>query len=81
MTDKKFNEYNKIFRNLISEDDLTESKTLLYHESILSRVYKKNDNIINNDILTMLIVYNKHIQNEQYESAEKIKQIILKNYE
>ena len=42
---------------------------------------KKIDGVIDNDILGMLIVFNKHIQNEQYESAEKIKQYIIKNYE
>ena len=42
MIDTKFNEYNKLFKSIITENDLSETYTLIDNESILSRIYKKN---------------------------------------
>ena len=80
MTNEKFQELNNLFNKLIEKNDLLESKSVIDGESILSRVYKKCNSEIEPNILGLLIVFNKHIVDEQYEAAEKFKQFILNFY-
>ena len=80
MTIENFNDVNKLFKSLVDNTDLENTKSLIDNESILSRVYKKVDNKIESDILGCLLIFNKHIVDEQYESAEKMKQYIMNNY-
>lgn len=80
MTNEKFQELNNLFNKLIEKNDLLESKSVIDGESILSRVNKKCNSEIEPNILGLLIVFNKHIVDEQYEAAEKFKQFILNFY-
>ena len=64
----------------MNENDLIETTSVIDSESILSRVYKKCDGRIDDGVLGMLIVFNKHIQDEQYESADKMKTYIINFY-
>ena len=47
--------------------------TVIDGESIISRVYKKCNGKIDSDVLTVIMLYNKHIVDEQYEGSRKIK--------
>jgi hypothetical protein len=80
MTEEKFQELNNLFNRLIDKNDLIETTSVIDSESILSRVYKKCDCRIDDGVLGMLIVFNKHIQDEQYESADKMKTYIINFY-
>ena len=77
MTETKFQELNNLFNELVNENDLYESISVIDVESILSRVYKKCNGRIDNNILGCLLILNKHIQDEQYESAGKMKRYII----
>jgi len=80
MTEEKFQELNNLFNRLIDKNDLIETTSVIDSESILSRVYKKCDGRIDDGVLGMLIVFNKHIQDEQYESADNMKTYIINFY-
>ena len=80
MTNDKFNEVNQLFNELICDSDLNETMSVVDGESILSRCYKKVDKKIEDNLLCCLILYNKHIIDEQYESAKIMKEYINKYY-
>jgi hypothetical protein len=54
--------------------------TVIDGESIISRVYKKCNGKIESDVLAIIMLYNKHIVDEQYEAADKLKSLILISY-
>jgi len=80
MTQQKFDEINNHFNSLIGENGLLDDMTVIDGESIISRVYKKCNGKIESDVLTVIMLYNKHIVDEQYEAADKLKSLILINY-
>ena len=77
MTEEKFKEYNNIFKSIIGDNDLLDEMTVIDGDSIISRIYKKINGKIDNEILAYLLLYNKHIEKEQYEVASNLKQDIL----
>jgi hypothetical protein len=80
MTEQKFDEINNHFNSLIGENGLLDDMTVIDGESIISRVYKKCNGKIDSDVLTVIMLYNKHIVDEQYEAADKLKTLILIGY-
>jgi CO dehydrogenase/acetyl-CoA synthase gamma subunit (corrinoid Fe-S protein) len=80
MTQEKFDEINDHFNSLIGENDLLDGMTVIDGESIISRVYKKCNGKIESDVLAVIMLYNKHIVDEQYEAADKLKTLILNSY-
>ena len=80
MTNDEFNGVNQLFNELICDLDLNETMSVVDGESILSRCYKKVDKKIEDGILGCLILYNKHIIDDQYESAQKMKEYIINFY-
>jgi hypothetical protein len=80
MTQQKFDEINNHFNSLIGENGLLDDMTVIDGESIISRVYKKCNGKIESDVLAIIMLYNKHIVDEQYEAADKLKSLILINY-
>jgi RecJ-like exonuclease len=77
MTEQKFDEINDHFNSLMGENDLLDAMTVIDGESIISRVYKKCNGKIDLDVLSVIMLYNKHIVDEQYEAADKLKSFIL----
>jgi len=77
---EEFNDINQLFNTLTTDLDLEETMTVVDAESILSRIYKKVDNEIDSGILGCLLLFNKHIRNEQYDSAQKMKEYIQEIY-
>jgi len=80
MTQQKFDEINNHFNSLIGENGLLDDMTVIDGESIISRVYKKCNGKIESDVLAVIMIYNKHIVDEQYEAADKLKTLILIGY-
>jgi hypothetical protein len=80
MTQQKFDEINNHFNSLIGENGLLDDMTVIDGESIISRVYKKCNGKIESDVLAIIMLYNKHIVDEQYEAADKLKSLILISY-
>ena len=80
MTKQKFDEINDHFNSLIGENDLLDGMTVIDGESIISRVYKKCNGKIDTNFLAVIMLYNKHIVDEQYEAADKLKSHILDFY-
>jgi hypothetical protein len=80
MTQEKFDEINNHFNSLIGENGLLDDMTVIDGESIISRVYKKCNGKIESDVLSVIMLYNKHIVDEQYEAADKLKTLILNSY-
>jgi hypothetical protein len=80
MTQEKFDEINNHFNSLIGENGLLDDMTVIDGESIISRVYKKCNGKIDSDVLAVIMLYNKHIVDEQYEAADKLKSHILNSY-
>ncbi len=80
MTQQKFDEINNHFNSLIGENGLLDDMTVIDGESIISRVYKKCNGKIDSDVLAVIMLYNKHIVDEQYEAADKLKTLILIGY-
>ena len=80
MTQQKFDEINNHFNSLIGENGLLDDMTVIDGESIISRVYKKCNGKIDSDVLAVIMLYNKHIVDEQYEAADKLKTLILNSY-
>ncbi len=80
MTQQKFDEINNHFNSLIGENGLLDDMTVIDGESIISRVYKKCNGKIESDVLAVIMIYNKHIVDEQYEAADKLKSLILISY-
>ena len=80
MTQQKFDEINNHFNSLIGENGLLDDMTVIDGESIISRVYKKCNGKIELDVLAIIMLYNKHIVDEQYEAADKLKSLILISY-
>ena len=80
MTQEKFDEINNHFNSLIGENGLLDDMTVIDGESIISRVYKKCNGKIESDVLAVIMLYNKHIVDEQYEAADKLKTLILNSY-
>jgi hypothetical protein len=80
MTQEKFDEINNHFNSLIGENGLLDDMTVIDGESIISRVYKKCNGKIDSDVLSVIMLYNKHIVDEQYEAADKLKTLILNSY-
>jgi hypothetical protein len=80
MTQEKFDEINNHFNSLIGENGLLDDMTVIDGESIISRVYKKCNGKIDSDVLSVIMLYNKHIVDEQYEAAHKLKTLILNSY-
>jgi hypothetical protein len=80
MTQEKFDEINNHFNSLIGENGLLDYMTVIDGESIISRVYKKCNGKIESDVLVVIMLYNKHIVDEQYEAADKLKTLILNSY-
>ena len=77
MTNQKFDEINDHFNQLMGENDLLDVMSVIDGESIISRVYKKCNGKIDLDVLSVIMLYNKHIVDEQYEAADKLKSFIL----
>jgi hypothetical protein len=77
MENERFQELNNLFNTLIDQNDISDETSVIDGESILSRVYKKCAGRIDDSVLGLLIVFNKHIQDEQYEAADKLKKYIL----
>jgi len=75
-----FDEINNHFNSLIGENGLLDDMTVIDGESIISRVYKKCNGKIESDVLAVIMIYNKHIVDEQYEAADKLKTLILIGY-
>ena len=80
MTEQKFDEINKHFNSLMSENDLLDVMNVIDGESIISRVYKKCNGKIDTNVLSVIMLYNKHIVDEHYEAADKLKSHILNFY-
>ena len=80
MTEQKFDEINDHFNQLMGENDLLDVVTVIDGESIISRVYKKCNGKIDTNVLAVIMLYNKHIVDEQYEAADKLKTLILNSY-
>jgi hypothetical protein len=80
MTQEKFDEINNHFNSLIGENGLLDDMTVIDGESIISRVYKKCNGKIDTNVLAVIMLYNKHIVDEQYEAADKLKTLILNSY-
>ena len=80
MTEQKFDEINNHFNSLIGENGLLDAMTVIDGESIISRVYKKCNGKIDTNVLAVIMLYNKHIVDEQYEAADKLKSHILNFY-
>ena len=80
MTEQKFDEINNHFNSLIGENGLLDVMTVIDGESIISRVYKKCNGKIDTNVLAVIMLYNKHIVDQQYESADKLKSLILISY-
>ena len=80
MTKQKFDEINNHFNSLMGENGLLDVMTVIDGESIISRVYKKCNGKIDLDVLAVIMLYNKHIVDEQYEAADKLKSHILDFY-
>lgn len=80
MTNQKFDEINDHFNQLMGENDLLDVMSVIDGESIISRVYKKCNGKIDTNILAVIMLYNKHIVDEQYEAADKLKSHILDFY-
>ncbi len=77
MTQEQFDQLNNKFNSIISHSDLESTKVLIDGESILSRVSKKINNVIPSRQVALLMLFNIHIYNEQYESAQSIKDMIM----
>ena len=77
MTEQKFYEINDHFNQLMGENDLLDVMNVIDGESIISRVYKKCNGKIDTNVLAVIMLYNKHIVDEQYEAADKLKKYIL----
>ena len=80
MTEQKFDEINDHFNQLMGENDLLDVMNVIDGESIISRVYKKCNGKIDTNVLAVIMLYNKHIVDEQYEAADKLKSHILNFY-
>lgn len=80
MTKQKFDEINDHFKQLMAENDLLDVMTVIDGECIISRVYKKCNGKIDTNVLAVIMLYNKHIVDEQYEAADKLKTLILNSY-
>ena len=80
MTKQKFDEINDHFNSLMGENGLLDVMTVIDGESIISRVYKKCNGKIDLDVLAVIMLYNKHLEREQYEAADKLKSHILNFY-
>ena len=80
MTEQKFDEINNHFNQLMGENDLLDVMSVIVGESIISRVYKKCNGKIDTNVLSVIMIYNKHIVDEQYEAADKLKTLILNSY-
>ena len=80
MDNRIFIKYNKIFNDKISTNELEENYQLIDNESILSRVYKKLNTLIDNDLLGILLMFNIAIKDEDYKLAQQWKDYILLNY-
>lgn len=80
MTEQKFDEINDHFNSLIGENGLLDVMTIIDGESIISRVYKKCNGKIDTNVLAVIMLYNKHIVDDQYEAADKLKKLILNSY-
>ena len=80
MTEQKFDEINNHFNSLIGENGLLDVMTVIDGESIISRVYKKCNGKIDTNVLAVIMLYNKHIVDQQYEAADKLKSLILISY-
>jgi hypothetical protein len=80
MTQEKFDEINNHFNSLIGENGLLDVMNVIDGESIISRVYKKCNGKIDTNVLAVIMLYNKHIVDEQYEAADKLKTLILNSY-
>ena len=80
MTEQKFDEINDHFNSLMGENGLLDVMTVIDGESIISRVYKKCNGKIDTNVLAVIMLYNKHIVDEQYEAADKLKSHILNFY-
>ena len=80
MTEQKFDEINNHFNSLIGENGLLDVMTVIDGESIISRVYKKCNGKIDTNVLAVIMLYNNHIEDQQYEAADKLKSLILISY-
>jgi hypothetical protein len=80
MTEQKFDEINDHFNSLMGGNGLLDVMTVIDGESIISRVYKNCNGKIDLDVLSVIMLYNKHIVDEQYEAADKLKSHILNFY-
>lgn len=80
MTNEKFDEVNELFNSLINENELTDSFDCIDGESLISRVYKKCGTKIDSKLLPVFLLYNKHIEREEYEVASVLKQQIINLY-
>ena len=77
MVESEFLEINKIFNNIITQNDLEDNWYLVDNQSILSRIYKKIDGKIENKLLGLILLFNAHINKEEYILAQKVKDYCL----
>jgi hypothetical protein len=80
MTIEEFNDVNKLFRTLISEEMMMDVWDCIDGESLISRVYKKCESKIDIKLLAVIMLYNKHIEREEYEAVKNMKKHIIDFY-
>lgn len=78
MKKDEFDNYNKIFNQLITPLDLNESMNIIDEKTILSRVFQKINEEIKDELLISLINYNVYIIKKEYERAQNVKEYIIK---
>ena len=77
MTQEQFDLLNNKFNSIISHNDL---EFMVDGESILNTVFKKINNVIPQHQSALLILFNKHVYDEQYESAQLVKDMIMSGW-
>jgi hypothetical protein len=80
MTEQEFIKVNTLFNTIIKPKDLNDDFNIIDHNNILNRIYEKINGQIKDDLLGIIIIFNKHIIEEQYNSVQIMKEYILKNY-
>jgi hypothetical protein len=80
MTQNEFNNINEIFNEYVKDHHLSETIGVIDEKSILDRVYEKVGDKINNNYLPYFLLLNIHMLNEQYESAQDMKNFILNKF-
>ena len=80
MIESQFQKYNDIFNKKISKNELDDDYCLIDNESIISRVHKKIDGQIDDKLLSIILIFNISIKDENYVDAQYWKNYILNNF-